>query len=327
MADAPRLAVIGARRGRQGLGEHLARFAARHGAAIPAFIGTSDATVREAGRVLASHGIEARGYTDLDALLGAEQIDGLVIASPAATHGRYLESALAEGLHVLCEKPLTGSEAGSGAEACRLERAFAEAGLVLFENVQWPYTLAAYRALHPAAPREPEHRFEMWMGPTGRGAAMLGEALSHPLSLLEALFPGAEEGPQAPRFSTLEPDARTLDVSFRFRDGARAIDVVVKLTSTPRQPRPAGYALDGLRAERRVRMQDYALSFEDGGRRVPVPDPMESLVRDFVAALAGGTTPAEGPHRRGLGRRVAWLERLVAAFGGSGPRAPGLEGA
>jgi predicted dehydrogenase len=311
--------VIGARRGRQGLGEFLARFAVRHGATVPAFLGRSPQTVEEARLSLAGHGILARGYTNVNHLLADQLLDGLIVASPAGTHLEYLDRALGMGLHVLCEKPMVWGQDDPVAEAERIEQAFAEQGIALWENCQWPGTLSAFRDLHPEAPAEPE-RFSMWLGPTSRGRQMLVDSMSHPLSLLQALLPGAASVLADVEFSTLDPGAGTLEVRFRVLRDDGAVLVHVELRSTPEQPRPAGYALDGFRAERRVRMDDgYALSFEDGGRSVPVPDPMERLVADFVGAISG-RTPAPGPANTGLARRVAWLDTLITTYDGAAAR-------
>jgi predicted dehydrogenase len=313
-AARPRLAVVGARRHRQGLGAFLARFAQEQGAEVTSFLGTSDPSVAEAARGLEQLGVTARGYTSLDDLLESERPDGLIIASPHGTHAAFLRRALAERLHVLCEKPLVWGCADPAARAEEFEREFAAAGLVLHENCQWPLTLESFRSLHPGAPALPGRTFEMWMGPTSRGRQMLLDALSHPLSLLQALFPGPDTALADARFSTRDPAAGKLETSFLFRAGEREVRVRVELASTPHQPRPAGYALDGFRAQRRVRMEDYALFFEDGGRRVAVADPMRRLVAGFVASIASADASGEGPHRVGLGRRARWLEQLIAAY-------------
>lgn len=48
----------------------------------------------------------ARWYPSVEALLGAERLDFVDICTPPATHAPIIETALASGLHVLCEKPL-----------------------------------------------------------------------------------------------------------------------------------------------------------------------------------------------------------------------------
>ncbi len=45
-------------------------------------------------------------YQDLDAMLADPAIDAIAIATPAATHGRFIRRALDAGKHVFVEKPL-----------------------------------------------------------------------------------------------------------------------------------------------------------------------------------------------------------------------------
>src|SRR5206468_2994341 len=86
-----------------------------------------------------------------------------------------------------------------------------------------------------------------------------------------------------------------LELSFRFVAGAKRVASIVRLKVVPDQPRPAGYALNGLPAERRVRVSDYAFTFEDGARSVPVPDPMAALAGKLVATLVSGVPAPDAP--------------------------------
>ncbi len=101
-SDAPRVAVAGVVRRRQGIGEYLARYVVRHGGSVPAFLGSRPESLEDGRAVLAGHGIGARGFTDLASLLAQCPVDALIIASPAATHVAYLDAARDAGLHVLC---------------------------------------------------------------------------------------------------------------------------------------------------------------------------------------------------------------------------------
>lgn len=47
-----------------------------------------------------------RRYADIDALLSVERVDAVDIASPRETHGALIERAAADGLAILCQKPL-----------------------------------------------------------------------------------------------------------------------------------------------------------------------------------------------------------------------------
>ena len=61
-----------------------------------------------------------------------EAVDAVYIASPHATHEAYVRQALAAGVHVLCEKPMTLSEA----ETRELFQEATERGLVLLEAIK-----------------------------------------------------------------------------------------------------------------------------------------------------------------------------------------------
>jgi predicted dehydrogenase len=61
-----------------------------------------------------------RQYHDVDAMLAAEDIDALDIASPRETHGPLLRTAVARGIAVLCQKPFMPSLAEAEALAVEL---------------------------------------------------------------------------------------------------------------------------------------------------------------------------------------------------------------
>ena len=77
----------------------------------------------------AEHGI-THGLTDLDALLGDDQIDAVYISTTNEKHFPQAMAAIAAGKHVLCEKPL----AMHVADAAKMVRAAEEAGLVFATN-------------------------------------------------------------------------------------------------------------------------------------------------------------------------------------------------
>lgn len=337
-----RVAVAGVRRVRQGLGEHFARWLVAAGAEVPAFLGRTEESNAESARILAARGIAARGFTSLDALLAAAPVDALVIASPAETHAGLLEAALAARLHVLCEKPFVAGRPGAAAFAERMERGFAEAGLVLAENCQWPETLPFFATLHRGTLDEEPRAFAMELAPSSCGAAMLADTMSHVVSMLQALSPPGDGAGRIEglRFSTDDPAATSLDVEFGFvrddvspagagpipdeTDDAETgdgsdIEVSVRLRPGPSQPRPAAYAVNGRRVDRRVRMPDYALAFEGGGRSVPVPDPVGLLVARFVrdvAAVARGGGAPSGAVRGAIAERMRLVAEVVSAFPG-----------
>jgi len=295
-----RVALVGARRVRQGLGPFVARHLVALGAEVPCFLGTRPETIAESERALG-----ARGYADLAELLAREQPDALAILSPSETHERYLEAALEARVHVLCEKPLLWNGPGLARRAALLSERFAAAGLLLRESCQWPYTLPAYRALHPGV--GPPRSFAMRLSPAAREPRqMLGDSLSHPLSLLQALGGAAEA-----RAEEVALAARPGEVELRFayRTATFSVASEVRLRSADRLPREAAYAVNGHWAEREIRPSDYAFRFRDASREVDVPDPLRELLRDFLLGLEtrGGPDPA-------IPARMALLEQILEAL-------------
>jgi hypothetical protein len=304
--NAPRVALVGARRLRQGLGPFVARYLASAGVEVSAVLGTSAQSASSAAGELAERfGIRARPHTCLDELLAKESIDALAILSPVETHERYLRAALDAGLHVLCEKPLVWGAPG-----------FRARGLLLDENCQWPHVLDAFRALHPGWDGSPPGRFAMLLAPAQRGIEALRDALSHPLSVLQALCPDPEPRLDAIRFAHSSGASPTLRVSFDYCTAGARVACSVDLLADAEVPRPAALVIDGLRAERRIRPSDYSMELADGARTVPLPDPLTRHLAVFAASLrsvlAGSAPPDPGP----IARRLALLGALVDAFPG-----------
>jgi hypothetical protein len=316
----PRVAVIGARRRRVGLGPFVIRELIAAGARVPCFLATSEATRDEAARAIeATCGAAPRGYLDLAEMLAREPLDALAILSPAETHAAYLEAAVEAGLHVLCEKPFVWGEADLAGRARGIVDAFAQRRLELFENCLWPYTLPAFAALHPGSLDAPPARFAMHLQPVGVGLQRLADALPHPLSLLGALVPGDAPRVHGIEFSSHDPEATSLEVRCRYVSAGHEVAVEIQLAGSEEWPRRPWIALDGRRAVRAVAPESYALSFTEGERRVPLPDPLPQLVGEFVTALAGGDPEAAAVRRHGIGERMRLLADFTAAWrGGAG---------
>lgn len=64
------------------------------------------------------------GYSSLDEMLRRERLDIACVLTPAKAHREVTEKAAAQGIHVLCEKPLAVSLADADAmiEACKINR-------------------------------------------------------------------------------------------------------------------------------------------------------------------------------------------------------------
>ncbi|MFP8876977.1 MAG: Gfo/Idh/MocA family oxidoreductase [Myxococcota bacterium] len=312
--SAPRVAVIGARRVRQGLGPFVARDLRAAGAEVPCFLTTRPESVEEAARGLREvAGVDARGYVDLDELIAREAPDALAILSPAETHAGILEQAAAAGLHVLCEKPFIWGETRAATHCREILAAFEAARRLVWENCQWPYALPAFEALHPGGLDGPPRRFEMELQPASRGLQSLADALPHPLSLLQVLSPG-EPKIRDVWFSTLSEHAESMSLGFVYEAGGRDMEVEIKLSSSETALRRAAFCIDGRRAERLVSGADYRLSLATADRSVPLADPLTQLVADFVETLRGTCDEARNPRAREIAQRMQLLMDVVSAY-------------
>lgn len=312
--DAPRsVAVIGARRVRQGTGEFVARELAQRGWRVPAIVGTTPESVEAARAGLRErHGIDARGYTSLAALLEREAVDAVAICSPHEAHLAQLELALEARLHVFAEKPLYWRKGLASADPAEVEETVGrlvdralEAGRYLHLNAQWPYTLESFYALHPEARGVRPRSFGMWLAPMTTGADAVVDAGSHLISMLQALLgPG-----QLAEVTVVHeaPDRVRVTLDYAHAAGTTAAELL--LTRCHEPPRPAGYRLDGRPIERRIDMPSYRFSFEADGRTVPVRDPLAASVEDFVTSVATGRRP----DRAALVQGMTQLQALVRA--------------
>jgi len=311
---AARVGLIGARRRRQGLGPFVARDLVAAGASVPCFLGTSEETLEAARRELEERaGVVARGYLELEQMLAREALDAVAILTPAETHEIHLGSALSAGLHVLCEKPFVWGGRGLASRAAAWTDRFCEAGLLIRENCQWPYTLPAFRKLHPEALAEPTTHFSMRLSPTSSGVQMLGDSLPHALSLLQSLAPGDDASVESPSFSRAPSSAASLRVEFTYRASSAAVAAEVDLIPSDAFPRPAGYGVNGHWAERKVDAADYSIAFAAGGREVPVQDPLGLRIDAFVRELEAVRQAGTGSQAPGIVQRMELLESLVLA--------------
>lgn len=317
--DALRIGIVGARRARQGLGPFIARDLVARGAEVTHVLGRTAESARAAAAGIAGlTKVEPVPLTDADEF-DAAPLDAVCILTPRGHHLEWVERALAAGRHVLVEKPFLwhGPDAAEGpgwrARVDDLGRKFAQRGLVLAVNAQWPWTLPAFAALHGALDETPRS-LEMGLAPASEGRAMLGDALPHPLSLALALRSDLER---------LDSCSFDLDGAARCTvraelSGARGtFSLRVELVGRDLGgARAAWYAVDGRRVDRCVRDRDYALFLRDGVSIVDLADPLGERLGAFLAEVEGAE--ASGRPARELdprpGRAAGLLEAIDAAF-------------
>lgn len=315
-----RVAVVGARRTRQGTGEYVAREFTRCGCKVRAIVGTSPSTVELARTALREgYGIECNGYTSLADLLEAEKVDVVAVCSPPQAHLPQLGLAAQVGCHVFSEKPLWWCDGLISAadkvqkHAEELLRSFLRERRYLALNTQWPFTLDAFRRLHPQvliAGRPPE-RFSMWLSPTSGGRQMLVDSAPHLLSMLYALVgPGEIERIHGEYRDLPGYGARSaMQLNFTYGHTQGMTEVEFNLRRCAKPPRPAGYSVNGFGVQRHIELPDYLLSFSADDDSVPVPDPLAAAVADFVRSIETGREP----DRTCIVDGMMQLQQLVAA--------------
>jgi hypothetical protein len=273
--------VVGARTARQGIGEYVAAWFARHGARVAAVVGTTPATVAQARSALRErYDIDCGGYTDLDAALAEVPCDIAVLCSPYRVHAEQLLAVGRSGRHCLCEKPLVWP-APTGEDPIA---PFVSSGRLLEVLTQWPCTLPASHELHPRAAGAAVEHFEMRLSPASSGLDMVPDAVPHFLSMIRALVgPGRASNLDA-EFAAAEP--RRLRLACDFVHARGRTRATLHLETCPRPPRPAWYSINGARVDREIENPGYRQFLGAGDRRIALEDPLGLLVGRFLANVA-----------------------------------------
>jgi hypothetical protein len=303
------IGIVGAGRSRNGLGPFLAASFERAGAHVLGVAGRdverAEANALELSQSL-GHGVGAA--VDVPALCRAG-IDALVIASPAEHHLEALQAALEAGIACLCEKPLVAPaqvEAGLAAV-----RGFEERGLVLHENVQWPFVMPMVGKFYGER-HGPVRRVGLGLSPAATGASvMVRDALPHLISVAQA----AAGAPVKLLSAELDHDSPTatecvLGTKLGYTGGELSAELYVRHCKKP--PRPAWLAIDGRRLDRRIG-PGYAIEFVAGGLVLPIVDPLQQLVDRFVAAVQKPKSVA--PQHRTIAERLSLYGEILQRAG------------
>jgi len=281
----PRTLVVGARTARQGTGRFLAGALAAEGADVCGLVGTTTATAEEARAGLADDfGIEAIPYTDLSTALASEAPELVLLASPWQFHESQLQLIADADCHCLVEKPMLWP--GSEATAESLIEKFANRGRLLDVVGQWPFALAQFAQLHDGLPSTIAS-LRMRLSPISIDDTMIPDAAPHFISLLQALA-----GPGNFRDVTVTTEnagsQSRLTIDARYQSASGDVMSQMLLETVPERPRPAWFEINGLRAERRVTLPDYAQTLFSRDREVNLPDPMASVASAFLERLRRG---------------------------------------
>ena len=310
-----RIGLVGAGRTRNGLGPFLAKHLAAAGGQVVAVAGRSlPRTTTAAQALTAELGHVVDAHASVEDLVARGDLDGLVIASPIESHLRGLAAAAAAGLPTLCEKPLGPPADLVGVEAA-LAR-FAARALLLVENCQWPCALPAVRRLLGAGGLDDVGEFTMRLSPLAVGWDMVAEALSHFLSVAQVLRTvGHDARVVAPEFSTRDPGATALSVSFTLQGSFAALSCRLDLQRHETQPRPAWMTFDGRRIDREIELPRYHWRFRSGSSSESAGDPQVDLVYSFVHLIQEPDLDRTRTLAEDIRQRARLFRDIRSAFG------------
>jgi len=313
-----RVAVLGARRAKQGTGEYIARDFIAAGHHIVGILGTSSQSVEETRLKLhEKYKIKCPGYTSIEELTQKHDIDVIVIASPIDTHWRFLEFLSEKHYHVFCEKPLWWSEDNLDTEEVQIKtenliEAFDHNKRILWLNTQWPFTLPSYNELYSTVCKKNKiENFEMWMSPVTNGREMLIDSGPHFFSMLFALLGAGELSSIDISYSVNEKNklaTLNLESIYTHQKGETIVKFFLKQCKD--SPRPAGYAINGKSAERHIKMPEYLLSLSNKTNSVTMNDPLNESVKSFVEAV----NKNKKTDREAIKNNMVNLHKVVRAF-------------
>jgi predicted dehydrogenase len=308
------IAIIGA----SGIGKNHAKWFTKHGCNVTCFLGSSPATVQQTAALLEEKfGIRAKGFWEIDELL-MQPLDAVCVASPPALHYEHVEACLSANLPVLCEKPLVYdgklSSKKMNEQASELVK-LADRRKVLL-GTQMQYAVIADHLLEMVG-NAPLQRFEMIMETknlkAGRDFEQIWiELAPHPLSVLQQLV-----GPHA-TIENISCEIGEMETTASFlMDAHRREPIEVNITTrcAPNSSVPL----------RRFILNDHNINYfgrnnkegqfhsylVKGGREEELPDFVDLLVGNFVAACQGKEQlKVTGAHGA---QNVAWMLQIMDA--------------
>ncbi len=297
------VAIVGPGRSKQGTGPYIARTFNKLSCNVQAVVSSSAKSTNAAVEMLRNdYAIACEAYESLDDVLKHHEIDVVAISSPAESHIDYLQTAIDAGCHVFCEKPLlwpaqkiTSSKDVDllTQQAIHLIKQCNKNMTVLQLNTQWPFTLPTFFELYPAFKQENAiSHFSMWLAPQSDGDTMIVDTFSHVLSMLYALVGAGKINNIESNFQ-LRNENQDLKIEFQFLHARGDTHVCVSLCSSDTFPKPAAYAINGHRVDRHVELPNYLISLHSSDKQMPVVDPLESSIKNFIGSIHSKATSDE----------------------------------
>jgi predicted dehydrogenase len=270
---------------------HAEKYAAHDGAELVSVV---DIEPTRAKRVAETHGIAA--FTDYREIIDA--VDVVSVVTPAMDHHEVAQAFLANGVHVLVEKPITLTVA----DASNLVRIAAERDLVLQVGHQERFFTSQFDL---ATLVDGPSRIECWRsGPyTGRNTdcSVVTDLMIHDIHLVRSLIALRIEGVSGQSAALVNSLADEADVTLRCADGCR-IDLRASRVSDERRRMVRIVQSDGVieidflaRRCRHSRLGEVAREGAiGGGGNGMADDDLGCEIAAFLAAVRDGSAPIVG---------------------------------
>jgi predicted dehydrogenase len=259
-------------------GNHAKKLSANSDAIL---VGIFDLDLGRAKALADSLGVAA--FDDLSAILG--QVDAMVVATPAVSHGGVARAAIDAGKHCLVEKPL----AATYEDALILCDHAAAANLVLQAGHQERYIFKAMGLLD--VQETPRHLEAIRIGlPSVRGADVSAtfDLMVHDIDLARLLFGCEPVSITAKRLSGSPENPDAVEANLVFANGGTARLLASRAADERDRRMTITYGGGD------VAIDFIAKSFVDGPGlglhpdfATRIPDPMGAATADFLAAIQG----------------------------------------
>lgn len=289
-----RVAIVGPGRSKQGTGPYIARTFKQLGCDVQAVVSSSLESANKAVTDLKNeYAIDCKAYENLEVLLQKHSIDIVAISSPVNSHQLHLNTAIQAGCHVFCEKPLwwSSSEVSKSDvqtitnKTTELVHLCSSNNVSLQLNTQWPYTLPTFYKLYPQLKNQQAiNSFSMWLAPQSQGSTMIIDAVPHLLSMLYSLVGNGKINNIKSNFLAANEN-QDLQIEFDYLHALGDTQVAITLASSDTSPKPAAYAINGLRADRHVELPNYLISLCSTEDQLPVEDPLVCSIKNFISTI------------------------------------------
>lgn len=285
-----KVALVGARRTRNGIGPFIGNYFHRNGSQVVSLLGTSAETAASASTTLEEFGIKAFPYTNFEEMIAEQCPDAVVIASPSNTHCGYLFKSLEAGMHVFCEKPFIVGESFDVNKVLHdIFQLASDQNLTVAMNSQWPFSLPYYEELCGALNVHAIERFYMRSSPPFDGKEMILESVPHALSLLYCTC-----GPGRIKNISVKSGQEQMAIRFGYQAESSFCNSYLNLTQQLFPPRNFSFGFNDRIVNRSVDLENYEIYFNHSQRTVKVVDPLDLSVQDFISAVRDKREPLIG---------------------------------